>query len=200
MGSWLHLRQPDGYTANLIAEGAEPLTSAQNALNHESRIPAVQSFSLTIENEQATRHLGRSLAKALEPGTVVALVGPLGAGKTRFVQATAEGLGVPADVVTSPTFVLVNEYMEGRLPVYHFDTYRLPNADEFVDLGSDEYFFGSGVCLIEWADRVTPVLPRQRLEIAIEILDETSRQFTFTAYGATMQPVVERVAREMQTT
>ena len=66
----------------------------------------MQSFSLTVENEQATCHLGRALAKALEPGAVVALVGPLGAGKTRFVQATAEGLGVPADVVTSPTFVL----------------------------------------------------------------------------------------------
>lgn len=160
----------------------------------------MQSFTFTAENEPATYRLGRALAGALEPGSVVALVGPLGAGKTRFVQATAEALGVPADVVTSPTFVLVNEYLEGRLPVYHFDTYRLPSADEFCDLGPDEYFFGSGVCLIEWADRVAPMLPHQRLEIAIEIIDETARQFTFVAHGATTQAVVERVAREMQST
>jgi len=160
----------------------------------------MQSFTFTAENEPATCRLGRAVAKALEPGSIVALVGPLGAGKTRFVQATAEALGVPAGAITSPTFVLVNEFLEGRLPVYHFDTYRLRDADEFCDLGPDEYFFGSGVCLIEWADRVTPMLPRERLEIAIEIIDETTRQFTFIAHGATMQAVVARVARELQPT
>jgi tRNA threonylcarbamoyladenosine biosynthesis protein TsaE len=160
----------------------------------------VQPFTFTAENEPATCRLARALAKALQPGLVVALAGPLGAGKTRFVQATAEGLGVPADVVTSPTFVLLNEYLEGRLPVYHFDTYRLPNANEFCDLGPDEYFFGSGVCLIEWADRVASILPRQRLEITIEILNETARQFTFVAHGTETQPVVDQIAREMQPT
>src|SRR5262245_14918163 len=103
---------------------------------------------------EATRAFGRQLAEVLFPGAVVALIGPLGAGKTHLVRAVAEGLGLKdARAVSSPTFVLIQEYA-ARLPVYHFDAYRLRSAAEFFDLGAHEYFEGRGVCFVEWADRV----------------------------------------------
>ncbi len=135
-----------------------------------------------VSTEDETRQLGRAIGQAAEPGLVVALVGNLGAGKTRFVQAAAEGLGVEDVPVNSPTFVLIHEY-EGRLPVYHFDTYRLRDIDEFLELGADEYMAGDGVCFIEWADRMEEVLPRDRLTVTFEITGESSRRVTLTAGG-----------------
>src|SRR5438094_1460889 len=108
---------------------------------------------------EATMAFGRRLGGLLFPGAVVALVGPLGAGKTHLVRAVAEGLGIPdSRAVSSPTFVLLQEY-QGRLPIYHFDAYRLSGEGEFLELGSLEYFEGEGVCLVEWADRVYRCLP-----------------------------------------
>src|SRR5581483_8501567 len=99
-----------------------------------------------------TEAFGRRLGRLLFPGSVVALVGPLGAGKTHFVRAVAEGLDIAdSRVVSSPTFVLIQEY-EARLPIYHFDAYRLRSESDFFDLGAYEYFAGDGVCLVEWAD------------------------------------------------
>src|SRR3954462_12116433 len=110
--------------------------------------------TIDLPDPEATTQLGRQLGQALFPGALIALVGQLGAGKTHLVRAVAEGLGVPdGRAVTSPTFVLIQEY-EGRLPVYHFDVYRLSGAAPFGDLGAHEYLEGDGVCLIEWADRV----------------------------------------------
>src|SRR5919206_909490 len=113
---------------------------------------------LDLPDPEATRALGRRLGGLLFPGAVVALVGPLGAGKTHLVRAVAEGLGADGRLVSSPTFVLIQEY-RGRLPVYHFDAYRLRGEEEFLDLGALDYFEGDGVCLIEWADRVAGCLP-----------------------------------------
>lgn len=123
----------------------------------------------TSQSEADTDRIGAELAAALKPGTVVALIGPLGAGKTRLVQAIAAALGVPRDAVTSPTFVLVNEYRQGRLPIFHFDAYRLKDLDEFLELGPEEYFDANGLTFIEWADRVAEALPRERVEIQISI-------------------------------
>ena len=106
-----------------------------------------------------TEDFGRRLADVLFPGAVIALIGPLGAGKTHLVRAIALGLGiVNPNQVSSPTFVLIQEYT-GRLPIYHFDTYRLKTEAEFEDLGVHEYFQGNGVCLVEWADKVPGCLP-----------------------------------------
>ena len=105
------------------------------------------------------------------------LIGTLGAGKTRLVQAVAAAVGVPRANVTSPTFVLVNEYKTGRLPIYHFDTYRLKDDDEFLNLGPDEYFDSNGLTFVEWADRVADLLPADRLEISIDVTGETTRNF-----------------------
>ena len=145
-----------------------------------------------VSAEDETRRLGRTIGQAAEPGLVVALVGNLGAGKTRFVQAAAEGLGVEDVPVNSPTFVLIHEY-DGRLPVYHFDTYRLRDIDEFLELGADEYMAGDGVCFIEWADRMEEVLPRDRLTVTFEITGEQFRRIEITAGGPRSQRVLERL-------
>jgi tRNA threonylcarbamoyladenosine biosynthesis protein TsaE len=123
---------------------------------------------------------------------VVALVGPLGAGKTHFVRAVAEGLGVknPA-AVTSPTFTLIHEYA-ARLPIYHFDTYRLNTPAEFAALGVSEYFHSDGVCLVEWADRVTEVLPGERLELRLTILGESGRELIVNAAGFPYDVLLQR--------
>lgn len=135
-------------------------------------------------SEAETDALGRWLAERLFPGAVIGLMGPLGAGKTRLARAIAAGLDI-ADprLVSSPTFVLIQEYA-ARLPIYHFDAYRLRSEAEFVDLGAHEYFAGQGVCVVEWADRVAGCLPPDRLTIHIEITSETSRRFRLEARGA----------------
>src|SRR5271166_6206875 len=119
-------------------------------------------------DEAATTALGHVLAEVLPPGTTVALCGTLGAGKTRLVQAIAEGLGINRRDVVSPTFVLIQEH-HGRRKIYHIDAYRLRNDDEFQQLGPDEYFESDGLVLLEWADRVRRSLPRDYIEIAITV-------------------------------
>jgi tRNA threonylcarbamoyladenosine biosynthesis protein TsaE len=130
----------------------------------------------------ATEALGRQLAGRLFPGSVIALIGPLGAGKTVLTRAIVEGLGGDPRQVSSPTFALIHEY-SARLPVYHFDAYRLPNEDAFAELGVQEYFAGDGVCVVEWADRVPGVLPAEYLRITIEPTGHTSRRFLIEARG-----------------
>ncbi len=138
---------------------------------------------LELPDLDATEALGRRLGSVLFPGSVVALVGPLGAGKTHLVRAVAEGLGIPdRRLVTSPTFVLIQEY-PGRLPIYHFDAYRLHGEAEFADLGVHEYLDGDGACLIEWADRVPGCLPADHLRIELTVLGPTRRRARIHAAG-----------------
>lgn len=146
--------------------------------------------SIDIPDLAATEAFGRRLGGLLFPGAVVALVGPLGAGKTHLTRAVAEGLGVrnPA-AVTSPTFVLIQEY-PARLPVYHFDAYRLSGPREFAELGVEEYFAGDGVCLVEWADKVAVTLPADHLRITITVVDEHQRRFELVATGPRYEAVV----------
>jgi len=152
-------------------------------------------FRYLAHDEQATDHLGQLLADTLSPGAVVALIGTLGAGKTRLVQSVAAALGVARDAVTSPTFVLVNEYLGGRLPIYHFDTYRLRDDDEFLELGPEEYFEGNGLTFIEWADRVERCLPRDYLTVTIEVVGELEREFIVRSESSHYKPVVEELRR-----
>ncbi len=151
-------------------------------------MPVTQT--LDLPDPAATDALGRQLGLRLFPGAVVALVGPLGAGKTYLARAIAVGLGVhDARVVTSPTFVLLQEY-QGRLPIYHFDTYRLPSESSFDDLGVHEYLEGEGVCLIEWAGRVIGSLPEDHLRIRLEVTGESSRRAHLEAVGPRHQLVI----------
>jgi tRNA threonylcarbamoyladenosine biosynthesis protein TsaE len=147
------------------------------------------SVTVEVEDEQGTEQRGSALAEHLFPGAVVALCGPLGAGKTCLVRAIAARLGASEEDVSSPTFVLVQTYA-GRMPIHHFDAYRLEGEAEFEDLGASEYFESSGVCLVEWADRVRRSLPDDRLEIAIEATGPTSRRFTLTSRGPRHDPIL----------
>ena len=148
---------------------------------------------LSADSEEDTRAFGRRLAQVLQPGAIVALVGDLGAGKTRLVQALAAALDVPPGEVNSPTFTLVQEYA-GRIPLRHCDTYRLRDPDEFLDLGLDELLARDGIALIEWADRVTHLLPRDVLTIRIEITSPDSRLFRVEASGASSRAMCHRLA------
>lgn len=151
-------------------------------------------WSCLTESETETDRLGRLLAAELRPGMVVGLIGPLGAGKTRIVKAIAEALGVDPDEVNSPTFVLIQEY-RGRLPLYHFDTYRLGDLEEFLDLGAEELFSASGVCLIEWAGRVEQVLPADTLWIEIGLRSPTAREWTIRGEGADPERIIAALER-----
>jgi tRNA threonylcarbamoyladenosine biosynthesis protein TsaE len=147
--------------------------------------------TIDIPDLAATEAFGRRLGELLFPGAVVALVGRLGAGKTHLTRAVAEGLGVrnPA-AVNSPTFVLIQEY-PARLPIYHFDAYRLRGEREFRELGTDEYFHGDGVCLVEWADKVEAALPAEHLRVVIHVIDENHRRFEVTATGGRYMQLLE---------
>lgn len=149
---------------------------------------------LAVSDIPATAALGRRLGQLLFPGAVVALVGPLGAGKTHLVRAIAEGLDI-ADrrAVSSPTFVLIQEY-DARLPIYHFDAYRLGGSADFSRLGVHEYFENDGVCLVEWADRVEACLPAEHLRVAIEIVGETARRFRIEARGTRYEAILPLLA------
>lgn len=143
-----------------------------------------------------TTRLGNTVGAAVSPGLVISLVGPLGAGKTNLTRAIAAGLGIDEADVSSPTFMLIQEYA-GRLPLYHFDTYRLKDLNEFEDLGAEEYFYGDGVCLVEWGDRVKELLPPDHLRIEIEVTGETERRFVLAAHGKTSEGLVTNLASRM---
>lgn len=150
------------------------------------------THTVELPDLAATEAFGRRLGAALFSGAVVALVGPLGAGKTHLARAIAEGLGVAdSRVVTSPTFVLIQEY-RGRLPIYHFDAYRLKSEAEFDDLGTQEYYDSGGVCLIEWADRVPGSLPPEQLRITLEPLGPTARRATLAAAGLRYEQLLQQ--------
>jgi tRNA threonylcarbamoyladenosine biosynthesis protein TsaE len=134
--------------------------------------------------------LGRCLARFLEPEDTVLLQGPLGSGKTTLAQGIAEGLG--ASAATSPTFVLIQEYRGGRLPVYHIDLYRIESEVEAWALGLTDYFYGDGVCLVEWPERAPALMPDDAVVIQIEFLDGEGRRLTFRATGPRSAEVLRR--------
>ena len=126
----------------------------------------VMEYKIVSRSEDETKALGKDLAGILKAGSVVALDGDLGAGKTVFTKGLCEGIGVTSRVA-SPTFTIVNEYQGGMIPVYHFDTYRLEGADDFLDSGLDEYFYQNGICVIEWSSVIEELLPPNSLRIFI---------------------------------
>jgi tRNA threonylcarbamoyladenosine biosynthesis protein TsaE len=147
------------------------------------------AFSWEVETagEEETEALGEHLAFCLAPGDILALYGELGAGKTCLVRGIARGLGIDEGCVASPSFTLINEY-RGRVPLIHLDGYRLDSAEAFQELGLEDYFEGEGILVIEWAEKV-PNLPEDRIDIAIQWVDENRRHFRVRARG----PVAERL-------
>lgn len=122
--------------------------------------------TITLKNEQETEKFGLELGKNLRQGDIVALIGDLGTGKTALTKYIAQGMGIQ-ELITSPTFTIVQEYHSGRLPLYHFDVYRIGDLEEMFELGYEEYFYGRGVCVIEWADLIEELLPENAKTIEI---------------------------------
>jgi tRNA threonylcarbamoyladenosine biosynthesis protein TsaE len=152
-------------------------------------------LTIEVDSETETEQVGRALAQIAARGTVIGLIGPLGAGKTRLVRAVAEALGVDPAAIASPTFVLIHEY-EGRCPIYHFDAYRLASREEFDALGASEYWSSGGICLVEWADRVLDRLPPDAWLMWIEPLGTERRRITVTMPPGSDAPgALERLLR-----
>ena len=122
---------------------------------------------IETENPEETFALGQKIGRAATPGQVYTLTGDLGVGKTVFTQGVASGLGI-TEPVNSPTFTIVQVYEEGRLPFYHFDVYRIGDIEEMEEIGYDDYFFGEGVCLIEWASLIKELIPEHVICVTIE--------------------------------
>ncbi len=135
------------------------------------------------ESVEETMNLGRKLGSIIEKGSTVCLTGDLGTGKTHFAKGFAEGLGIE-DNITSPTFTIVNEYYEGRLPFYHFDVYRVNDVEEILQVGFEEYVYGQGVTLIEWADMIETILPDELIHVKIEKTERPDeRKITIRSFG-----------------
>ena len=122
---------------------------------------------IETHDPEETFEVGRTIGMNAKPGQIYTLTGDLGDGKTVFTQGVAAGLGI-TEPVNSPTFTIIQEYEDGRLPFYHFDVYRIGDLEEMEEIGYDDYFFGQGICLIEWAELIEEILPEKRIEVTIE--------------------------------
>ena len=122
---------------------------------------------IETHDPEETFEVGRTIGMNAKPGQIYTLTGDLGVGKTVFTQGVAAGLGI-TEPVNSPTFTIIQEYEDGRLPFYHFDVYRIGVLEEMEEIGYDDYFFGQGICLIEWAELIEEILPEKRIEVTIE--------------------------------
>jgi tRNA threonylcarbamoyladenosine biosynthesis protein TsaE len=146
--------------------------------------------SVVTRSSEETVQLGAKLGRLLAPGDFIALEGELGAGKTQFTKGIAIGLQVDADTpVTSPTYTILNIY-QGRLPLYHFDLYRLHGPEDIEELGFEEYFFGKGACVVEWAERLGGDLPAQVLTVSLSHVGVEERTVTFSAAGGRASALV----------
>jgi len=128
------------------------------------------------QNTEETIDLGKRIGSVLTKGTVIGFFGDLGSGKTTMIKGFAQGLGVK-ELVKSPSFVVVTEY-QGRFPVYHIDLYRISKPSELLEIGFEQYLYGDGVCLIEWAERAGKLLPENGVKVQIEIIDKDQRKIT----------------------
>jgi tRNA threonylcarbamoyladenosine biosynthesis protein TsaE len=137
----------------------------------------------TTNSPEETLLLGEKIADYLEPGDVICLNGDLGAGKTHLVKGISRGLGISEHLVNSPTFTLIHEY-KGRIPVYHFDLYRVKSASELRDIGAEDYLYGNGICVVEWPQVLENDLPQNAVQVTIEKIDKSSRRLTFKPKGA----------------
>lgn len=153
----------------------------------------VQTLDLVSHSSEETRRLGARLGRLARPGDVLLLVGELGAGKTCLTQGIARGLGVRENA-SSPSFVIMKEY-HGRLALYHIDLYRLERLQEVADLGLDDYLCGSGVCVVEWADRAPEQLPAEHLLVRMQYVSERERSIHIEARGPRYVGLLSQLSR-----
>jgi len=139
--------------------------------------------------------VGKRLGSLLSPGDVIFLTGELGTGKTCFVKGIADGLGIKDARVTSPTFIIVNEY-KGKIPLYHIDLYRIGIIEDLRDIGMEEILYGKGVTAIEWAERIKDTLPDERLDITLKWVDEETRTIDIKAFGSHHREILKNLTGE----
>ena len=146
------------------------------------------NYKITTHNEMETIELAQNLESEKFPNMVICLDGELGSGKTVFTKGFAQALGID-DVITSPTYTIIKEYLNGELPLYHMDVYRLDGNTDGI--GIEEYFNKGGVVIIEWSDTIKDILPKERLDIKFRILDEEKRSLTITPHGKKYEELLE---------
>jgi tRNA threonylcarbamoyladenosine biosynthesis protein TsaE len=151
----------------------------------------VKPLQIVSSSPEQTRRIGMKLGELAAPGDVILLVGPLGVGKTCLTQGIARGLGI-REYTASPSFVLVREY-QGKLPLYHVDLYRLDRVEEVAQLGLDDYLYGEGVCVLEWADKGLSVLPEEHLLVEMQIVSPLKRRLTFIPEGTRYSEMLKKL-------
>lgn len=149
-------------------------------------------MQIITDSPKETINFGKRLAKKLKKGDVLALVGNLGAGKTTLVKGIGQGLGIESKEVNSPSFVLLKKYNSG-IPLYHFDFYRIDKAKDSIGIGFEEFIFGDGISVIEWADRVKEFLPTEYLQIGLEFKDSTKRKISLTGLGKRYKDLIKNI-------
>ncbi len=140
-----------------------------------------------------TLEMGRRIARNLKAGDIICLFGGLGSGKTVLTKGIAEGLGINKKKIVSPSFVLIREHRKARFPLYHFDLYRLARPKDIVALGDEEYLYGDGVTVVEWADRLGRLLPDGCLKIELNVLDDSKRRLRFSAQGGRAKELLRKL-------
>jgi len=166
-------------------------------LMQEVRKASRMSLTIMSHSPEFTKDMGAEIGRNAHPGSVMALCGDLGAGKTVFGQGVAAGLGVNVPV-TSPTFVIINEY-EGKYPLYHIDTYRLNSSEDLWELGYEEYFYGDGVTVIEWAQKIGDLLPEEYLRVEFKVTGELDREIVVIPYGLKYVELVRALNARLKT-
>jgi len=151
-------------------------------------------FSILSETPNRTKKIGKKVAKLVTPGDIILFFGELGAGKTCFTQGIAEELKVK-DYVNSPSYAIINEY-QGKIPLYHFDLYRVNNYDEIIDLGYEEYFYDEGLTVVEWAEKIEKHLPKEYLKINITFIDTKRRKICFFPKGDHYVKLIEELRKD----
>jgi len=151
------------------------------------------NLTIITKSPEETKNLGKEVSKLTKPGDLLAFYGELGAGKTCFIQGISQGLKVK-DYVTSPSFTIINEY-QGKIPIYHFDLFRLNNAEEILEFSYEEYFYGEGLTVIEWAEKIEQLLPKEHLEIEIKFKDRYQRTISFIPQGDRFNKFLEELNR-----
>ncbi len=148
-------------------------------------------MQIISRSEKETLNLAKALAENFRQKDVLCLFGQLGSGKTVFAKGVALGLGITKDDITSPTFILIHEYLKGRLPLYHFDLYRLEHEQDILELGYEEYLYGEGVAVIEWADKLMHLMPKEYLRVNLEVWGENKRKIELVAVGERYQELIK---------
>lgn len=154
-------------------------------------------MEILSQSVNQTIKIGRIIARNLKSGDIICLFGELGSGKTVLVKGIAQGLGIKRDEVISPSFVLIRQHHQGKLPLYHFDLYRLKTASAILGLGYEEYFYDQGASVIEWADRLKYLLPQNFLKIELSYKSDTQRLLNFTAIGSRYKELLKKIHKEI---